>query len=145
MVTPKLPQSRHVDELVDVAVARPSDVIELFIRMVERLEDEPKLMGVLVWPLMASTELVTQIPTVDALNVSSDREPPSLYVLDRESRILYQAVEEYRKPLAPGDFGITRKDVRTYYRCFRVGEAISNNWEYLSAVYFEHYPSTLCI
>jgi hypothetical protein len=142
---PRLPQAIHVDELIGGAERDVVGVIELFLLLVRDLSADSRLMGILVWPLGSSESLRMELPTPLTPRLTGSVEPPSLYVIDRQSALLYEPVEEYRRPLERTTFGITDERVTVYYRCFRSAEAMNLGWEYEAALYFEHYPEGLIV
>ncbi len=68
-------------------------------------------------------------------------EPPSLYLVDWDSRKYMRIIEEYRCPLPFEIFVPLKPGVIAFYHIHRNKEAIEQNWGYSAFVHVEYYPA----
>lgn len=142
--------SAFVTEHVDVFLgANWSDevitiTLKLFSGAVHFVEKESLLANPLIaFPLNTKgNQLSMSFPlSLGALSSDLDtREPPSIYLLSRETRLYKDEVEEYTTPIPFSLPGLDYSQTKVYYREYRVALMLKNNWEFSRVLYVEYYP-----
>ena len=141
------PVSFHVDSFLGDLSSGTSPVgdgILLFGEVVSIL-DLVRIKPVLVVPLTPSDELdACSVAWSEAANQLKN-EPPSLYLMSRESDKLLVRAEEYRCPVEPPVLPGIKGEYASYYRCYRGAKEREWGWEFERCLYLEAYPSEFLI
>jgi hypothetical protein len=101
----------------------------------ERLVD---VMPVLVIPLESTATLVCEPPPLESLDLSA--EPPSIYLLHRDSAKTFRPGEQYRRFLRNFTlFDRDSEDVFFFFEAFRSERESGAAWEFVRSILGEHY------
>jgi hypothetical protein len=140
----KNPVSIHINELIDETI-KPTKIIEKSIEAFEIVvsslnEDElVKIKPILTCPLNPVEEFSVEMKDWENCLKDISDEPPSIYLQDRNSEKLLEAVEEYRIPISSPIIKTINYRPYSFYRIFRNMDAIKNDWEYERCIYTEVY------
>jgi hypothetical protein len=142
----RMPQSVHIDRLLDLSMVAPKQVVEVsvdaFQDLITGLGDRlVRYMPMLVVPLEDSDRMVAQAPKPNDIAAQlSSFESASLIIVDRETLKLREVCEEYRVPIIV-DRVISNNMISCYYRTHRNENGILTNSEFARGIYFVCHPS----
>ncbi|MFY9179892.1 MAG: hypothetical protein WAO12_08980 [Venatoribacter sp.] len=135
----------HTDEFSSLKLSK-ADLIKLSVDSYLELvtySTENKIiddvMPILVIPLVASDIIKSYENNLSDCS-QLDIEPPSIYLLNRETSKYVEVMEEYKEPITIALPNISGCGFYSYYRCYRNDEYIKKDWEFNRAIYVECYP-----
>jgi len=102
------------------------------------------LRAILVVPLAESEGMLPLVDNPGGLFATRGDEPPSLYLLARESAMQLEICEEYRLPVEIQ--ALTRGDpaIYVYYRAHRSAQVgLHEDGPWTKAIYAEYYPESM--
>jgi hypothetical protein len=145
-VSVRNPISIHIDDLLGAQLEK-DDIVNIstkaFLSLNKQIgQQQLTVIPLLVIPLrVIGNELSLAAPAnLPILKNQLGDEPPSLYLLSRDSLRLTEACEEYKYPLPFELIPSLPKDVYVYFREFRNSQAIKNQWEFSRCVYVQRNP-----
>lgn len=142
------PAHVHVDELVRKARMSKERWLALIRTVYPRALDllggkAKKVMAIGMIPLWDSGDLNTQIPQLSDLAKHMSGEPPSVYLVHRDTFKMMVVGETYRCALPRyGLWKPTLDGVSIVYACSRSEEERRNGWEYRRSIRVEHYDDS---